>query len=81
MKLTLELFTKSYLDYCRLLWYSVVLQGGARMKGTLEELWHGNVSPQTDSRNNTLDMKQLMEYMARWRKRQKRLMTMEFLTL
>ena len=35
------------------------------MKGTLEELWHGNVSPQTDSRNNTSEMKQLMEYMAR----------------
>ena len=35
------------------------------MKGTLEELWHGNVSPQTDSRNNTPEMKQLMEYMAR----------------
>ena len=58
-------FTKSYLDYCRLLWYSVVLQGGAHMKGTLEELWHGNVSPQEDSRNNTPEMKQLMEYMAR----------------
>ena len=35
------------------------------MKGTLEELWHGNVSPQEDSRNNTPEMKQLMEYMAR----------------
>ena len=35
------------------------------MNSTLEELWHGNVSPQTDSRNNTPEMKQLMEYMAR----------------
>ena len=35
------------------------------MKGTLEELWQGNVSPQEDSRNNTPEMKQLMEYMAR----------------
>ena len=34
------------------------------MKGTLEELWHGNISPQTGSRNNTPEMKQLMEYMA-----------------
>lgn len=65
MKLTLDLFTKSYLDYALHLWYSVVLQGGAHMKGTLEELWHGNVSPQEDSRNNTPEMKQLMEYMAR----------------
>ena len=60
-----NLFTICYLDLCTSLWYSVVLQGGARMKGTLEELWHGNVSPQTDSRNNTPEMKQLMEYMAR----------------
>ena len=32
---------------------------------TIEELWHGNISPQTDSRNNSPEMKQLMEYMAR----------------
>ena len=31
------------------------------MKGTLEDLWHGNISPQTDSRNNTPKMKQLMD--------------------
>ena len=31
----------------------------------IEELWHGNISPQTDSRNNSPEMKQLMEYMAR----------------
>ena len=35
------------------------------MKETIEELWHGNISPQTDSRNNSPEMKQLMEYMAR----------------
>ena len=35
------------------------------MKGTLEDLWHENISPQEDSRNNTPEMKQLMEYMAR----------------
>ena len=34
------------------------------MKSTLEELWHGNVNPQEDSRNNTPGMKKLMEYMA-----------------
>ena len=58
-------FTKSYLDLCANLWYSVVLQGGAYMKSTLEELWRGNVNPQEDSRNNTPEMKKLMEYMAR----------------
>ena len=58
-------FTKSYLDLCTSLWYSVVLRGGSRIKGTLEDLWHGNMSPQEDSRNNTPEMKQLMEYMAR----------------
>ena len=35
------------------------------MKSTLEELWHGNICPETDSRTNTLEMKHLMEYMAR----------------
>ena len=35
------------------------------MNSTLEELWHGNISPQENSRNNTPEMKQLMEYMAR----------------
>ena len=31
----------------------------------IKELWHGNISPQDDSRNNSSEMKQLMEYMAR----------------
>ena len=35
------------------------------MRNTLEELWHGNISPETDSRTNTPEMKRLMEYMAR----------------
>ena len=35
------------------------------MKSILQELWHGNVCSQTDSRNNSPEMKQLMEYMAR----------------
>ena len=30
------------------------------MNSTLEELWHGNISPQENSRNNTPEMKQLM---------------------
>ena len=35
------------------------------MKSTLEKLWHGNISPETDSRTNTPEMKRLTEYMAR----------------
>ena len=35
------------------------------MRSILQELWRGNVCPQTDSRNNSPEMKQLMEYMAR----------------
>ena len=35
------------------------------MRKMIEELWHGNVVPQTDSRNNSPEMKQLMEYIAR----------------
>jgi len=35
------------------------------MKNILGELWHGNISLQEDSRNNTPEMKQLMESMAR----------------
>ena len=35
------------------------------MKSIINELWHGNICPQTDSRNNSPEMKELMEYMAR----------------
>ena len=31
----------------------------------IKELRHGNIVPQDDSRNNSPEMKQLMEYMAR----------------
>ena len=31
----------------------------------IKELWHGNIVPQDDSRYNSPEMKQLMEYMAR----------------
>ena len=31
----------------------------------IKELWYGNIVPQDDSRNNSPEMKQLMEYMAR----------------
>ena len=35
------------------------------MKRMIKELWHGNINPQTDIRNNSPEMKELMEYMAR----------------
>ena len=53
-------FTKSYLDYCPALWYRMMLQGGALMKSMLEEMWYDNISPQTDSRKDIPEMKQLM---------------------
>ena len=35
------------------------------MESIIKELWHGNICPQTDSRHNSPEMKELMEYMAR----------------
>ena len=35
------------------------------MNSVIKELWHGNIVPQDDSRNNSPEMKELMEYMAR----------------
>ena len=35
------------------------------MKETIEELWHGNIIPQEDSRTNSQEMKELLSYMAR----------------
>ncbi|MBQ9162865.1 MAG: hypothetical protein IJX74_06270 [Clostridia bacterium] len=35
------------------------------MKSTLEELWYGNVCPNTDCRESTPTARQLMEYIAR----------------
>ena len=35
------------------------------MKETIEELWHGNIIPQEDSRTNSSEMKELLSYMAR----------------
>lgn len=31
----------------------------------INDLWHGNIVPQEDCRNNSPEMKELMEYMAR----------------
>ena len=35
------------------------------MKSMIKEPWHENINPQEDSRNNSPEMKELMEYMAR----------------
>ena len=35
------------------------------MEETIEELWHGNIIPQEDSRTNSPEMKELLSYMAR----------------
>ena len=35
------------------------------MKGSIEELWHGNIIPQEDGRTNSQEMKELLGYMAR----------------
>ena len=36
------------------------------MKSIINELWHGNIIPQEDSRNNTKEMKELISYIARY---------------
>ena len=35
------------------------------MKSMVKELWRENINPQEDSRNNSPEMKELMEYMVR----------------
>ena len=35
------------------------------MRSIINELWHGNIIPQEDSRNNTKEMKELLGYMSR----------------
>ena len=35
------------------------------MKSMIQELWHGNIIPGEDSRNNSKEMKELIGYMAR----------------
>ena len=35
------------------------------MERMIEELWHGNIIPQEDSRTNSPEMKELLSYMAR----------------
>ena len=35
------------------------------MTHIIKELWHGNIVPQEDSRNNTKEMKEFISYIAR----------------
>ena len=53
------------LDFLSLLWYVARLTGGTSYKSMIQELWHGNIIPQEDSRNNSKEMKELLGYMAR----------------
>ncbi len=55
------------LDFLSLLWYVVVLieKEAQPIKSMIKELWHGNIIPQEDSRNNSKEMKELLGYMAR----------------
>ena len=55
------------LDFRNLLCYVVVLteKEAKPMKNMINELWHGNIIPQEDSRTNSPEMKELLGYMAR----------------
>ena len=35
------------------------------MESIIKELWHGNINPLEDARNNSKEMKELISYMAR----------------
>ena len=63
----LDLFSKKVLDFLSLLWYVVVLteKEAQPMKNMINELWHGNIVPQEDSRTNSKEMRELLGYMAR----------------
>ena len=62
-----EFIFEKVLDFLSLLWYVVVLieKEAQPMKSMINELWHGNIIPQEDSRNNSKEMKELLGYMAR----------------
>ena len=67
------------LDFHSLLWYVVVLteKEAQPMKNMINELWHGNIVPQEDSRNNTKEMKELISYIARHDEDLEKLLTEE----
>ena len=62
-----EFIFEKVLDFLALLWYVVMLteKETQHMKNMINELWHGNIIPQEDSRNNSKEMKELLGYMAR----------------
>ena len=62
-----EVIFEKVLDFLSLLWYVVVLteKEAQPMKSRINELWHGNIVPQEDSRTNSPEMKELLGYMAR----------------
>ena len=47
------------------------------MSHIIQELWHGNIVPQEDSRNNTKEMKELISYIARHDENLEKLLTEE----
>ena len=47
------------------------------MKSIINELWHGNIVPQEDSRTNTKEMKELISYIARHDEALEKLLTEE----
>ena len=47
------------------------------MRSIINELWHGNIVPQEDSRNNTKEMKKLISYIARHNEDLEKLLTDE----
>ena len=47
------------------------------MSHIIQELWHGNIVPQEDSRNNTKEMKELISYIARHDEDLEKLLTEE----
>ena len=47
------------------------------MKSIINELWHGNIVPQEDSKNNTKEMKELISYIARHDEDLEKLLTEE----
>lgn len=47
------------------------------MRSIINELWHGNIIPQEDSRTNTKEMKELLGYMSRHHEDLKRSFTHE----
>ena len=47
------------------------------MTHIIQELWHGNIVPQEDSRNNTKEMKELISYIARHDEDLEKLLTEE----